>query len=85
MSIDLTKRSKPSTIWVGIIPDIFGYGISVAETSKAKAMTALRKSYDEWKEAQPDSSTDFETSFQYWGGSVTEIELGKAYNDGFRS
>jgi hypothetical protein len=85
MSIDLTKRSKPATIWLGIIPGIFGYGISVAETSKAKAMTALRKAYDEYKEANPNPNTDFETSFEYWGGSVSKIELGRSYFDGFKS
>lgn len=77
------RKTKPATIWVGIIPSIFGYGISVAETTEAKAMTALRKAYAEWKEARPDSSTDFETSFRYWGGYVTEVELGEDYFEGF--
>jgi hypothetical protein len=77
------RKTKPATIWVGIIPNIFGYGISVADTTEAKVMTALRKSYDDWKNANPDPSTDFETSFQYWGGYVTEVELGADYFEGF--
>lgn len=81
-----TKRTnKPAHIWVGIIPGIFGYGINVAETSKAKAMAALRKAYDEYKEAAPNPNTDFDTSFEYWGGSVYAIELGKSYHDNFSS
>jgi hypothetical protein len=70
-------------IYVGIIPDIFGYGISVASDSEAGAMEALRKAYADWKEANPDSTTSFKTSFEYWGGRVTKVELNKAYHDNF--
>jgi hypothetical protein len=47
------RKTKPATIWVGIIPSIFGYGISVAETTEAKAMTALRKAYAEGRKPAP--------------------------------
>jgi hypothetical protein len=80
-----TKRTnKPAHIWVGIIPGIFGYGISVAAKTKAGAMTALREAYADWKIARPDSSTNFETSFENWGGYVQRINLGESYQDGFR-
>jgi len=79
------QTTKPTTLWVGIIPGIFGYGINALGRTKAETMTALRKSYDKWKKAQPDPLTDFETSFQYWGGSLSRIKIGKAYHDGFRS
>ena len=76
---------KAKHIFIGTIPDIFGYGISVASDTEAGAMTALRKAYAEWKEANPDSTTSFKTSFEYWGGHITKVELGKAYHDGFNS
>jgi hypothetical protein len=81
-----TKRtSKKATLWHGRIPGIFGYGIEVLARTQSEAYDALRKSYNDWKEAQPDSSTTFETSFKYWGGFVQPVELGKAYHEGFRS
>ncbi len=79
-----TKRNtKPARLWVGIIPGIFGYGINTIGRTEAGVMKTLRRSYDEFKKAYPDDSTTFETSFQYWGGYVTEVELGEDYYDGF--
>jgi CO dehydrogenase/acetyl-CoA synthase delta subunit len=74
---------KTKTIYVGIIPDIFGYGISVAASTWAGADKALREAYAEWKESRPDPSTNFDKSFAYYGGYITEVELGKSYHDGF--
>ena len=76
-----TKKKK--TLWVARIPGIFGYGIAVVETTKARAIRALVKEYDAWKVARPDGSTCFETSFEYWGGYVTPVEVGKGYHDTF--
>lgn len=81
-----TKRTnKPARIWVGIIPEIFGYGINAIGRTEAEAMDALRSAYADWKVARPDSSTDFDSSYERFGGSVTRVEIGKAYHDGFRS
>jgi hypothetical protein len=77
--------SKPKTIWVGVIPGIFGYGISVASDSEANAMGALRLAYAEWKAGRPDPDTNFESSFDSWGGQVFEVELNKSYYDNFGS
>ena len=78
--------SKPKTIFVGVIPDIFGYGINVAAETREGAMAALRREYTNWKKAllQP-SSTNFAESFNYYGGYVVEVELGKGYHAGFNS
>lgn len=77
--------NKKKTIWIGVIPGIFGYGISVAEESKEACMKALKKCYQEWKEDYPDPTTNFKTSFENWGGRIEEIELGKGYYDNFGS
>jgi len=82
------------TIWVGIIPDIFGYGISVAEESEEKCLKALKKIYRDWVKGEPDTygimrhengkaMTRFEKAMEHWGGRVEEIELGKCYYDNF--
>jgi len=76
---------KNNYIWVGIIPGIFGYGISVASKTKAGAMKALKVSYQEWKSARQDEYiTTFEESFEYWGGYVNKIQLDEDYIDGFK-
>lgn len=76
------KKPK-QTIWIGVIPDIFGYGISVAGNSKAECLDALKKSYKKWKEGYPNEDTNFKKSYEDFGGRVDEIELGKAYFDNF--
>jgi hypothetical protein len=72
-------------IWFGEIPEIFGYGISCLGNSKKEVMDCLRKSYNEWKEHLPDPETNFSKSFDYYGGYVIQIEIGKAYDGGLRS
>jgi len=76
---------KAKTIWMGIIPGIFGYGISVASETEAGAMKALRKAYAEWKVARPNQETNFDSSFEEWGGHIFEVELNKSYYDSFNS
>jgi len=76
---------KNNYIWVGIIPSIFGYGISVASKTKAGAMKALQVSYEEWKSVRQDEYvTTFQESFEYWGGYVNKIQLDEDYTDGFK-
>lgn len=75
---------KKQTIWVGMIPEIFGYGMTVIGNSEAECMKALRAEYKEWKKQRPDPSTNFKKSFEYFGGSVQEIEIGKVYFEDFR-
>jgi len=76
--------AKKKTIWIGVIPDIFGYGISVAEESEEACMKALKRAYREWKTGcYGNQATNFKDSFENWGGRVKEVELGKKYFDNF--
>jgi hypothetical protein len=75
--------TKKKTLWVARIPGIFGYGIAVVETTQGRAIRALVKEYEAWKVARPDDSTCFKTSYEYWGGYVTQVEIGKGYHDTF--
>lgn len=79
------KSKKPSSVWVGVIPDIFGYGINAIGHTRVDVMRTLRKSYDEWKKARPDPTTNFRDSYARFGGAVFKIEIDKAYHDNFNS
>jgi len=68
-------------IWYGEIPGIFGCGLYVISESRAGAMKGLREGYRRWKEVQPDPDTNFKTSFDWWGGFVSRVELDRSYND----
>lgn len=70
-------------IWIGVIPDIFGYGITVASLTKEDAMKALRRGYREWKVHRENPNTNFKQSFEDFGGRIERIELGKTYCDNF--
>ena len=90
----MAKQLKKKTIWVGIIPDIFGYGMSVAAESEAECLKALKKDYAKSSEGRSDDYGDmrdengkkltrFEKAMENWGGRIEEIELGKVYWDNF--
>jgi hypothetical protein len=82
-------KAKPKTscdyVYIGNIPDIFGYGMQVVALTEEDAMNALRNAYAEAKLIRSGSLTDFETSFEYFGGSVTRVIIGKGYPYGFSS
>jgi hypothetical protein len=80
------------TIWIAKIPDIFGYGLIVAEVSedkamkalkKDKAMKALKKAFYEWRNSR-GSTTTFKEALENWGGGAEEISIGKVYYDNFQ-
>lgn len=71
-------------IYYGEIPEIFGYGISCLGWSKKEVRNTLRMEYDRWKKIQPDDDTSFNTSFDYYGGWIDEIEIGKGYHENLR-
>lgn len=78
-------------VWVGIIPEINGgYGVNVIAKSKEEAMSLLRREYNKIQRglyrmqfAYKHLET-FDKAMEYFGGEVKEIELGKAYYDGFK-
>lgn len=90
----MSKGSKNKTIWIGVIPDIFGYGITIAEESEEACEKALKRAYNSWAKGRPDDYGDmrdengrkltrFEKAMENWGGRIIEVELGKAYFDNF--
>jgi hypothetical protein len=84
------RENSTGKIWLGTIPDCFGYGIAVIEDTQEKCRLALKKDWDETLTARKDYiphnfPQDYESALDYFGGFVTEIEKGKAYCDGFKS
>lgn len=84
------------TIWVGIIPEIFGYGLSVVGESEEDCRKALQSAYRAWVKGTYDDYGDmrhengkkmtrFEKAMENWGGRIEKIELGKIYYDNFGS
>lgn len=70
-------------IWVGEISGIFGAGLTAVGHTKEEVMDSLKKGYVHFKKMYPDNRTKFETSFEYYGGYVTEVEFGKWYLSSF--
>jgi len=79
------KCMKNKKIYYGEIPDIFGDGISALGNSRKEVIETLRKCYDRLKMDCPDEEGSFNRSFEYYGGWVDNIEIGKGYNQGLRS
>ena len=75
--------AKRKTIWIGQIPEIFGYGINVAEETEDACIKALKREHKSWKQAWKGAFS-FNEAMDYFGGSVFEVELGKGYTDDFR-
>ena len=70
-------------LWVGTVEGIFGYGMSVISDSEAGVMKALKAEYRRWKRQYPNEETSFAKSFEWFGGSVKKVKLGKVYYDNF--
>lgn len=90
----MVKNNKKRTVWVGIIPSIFGYGLSVVGETEKECEAALKKAYREWSKGTCDDYGDrrdengkkltrFEKAMENWGGRINEVELGKIYWDNF--
>jgi hypothetical protein len=69
-------------IYIGEIPEIFGYGINATGSTEARCRSAIRSEYMTRKrQYQYDKS--FPEAWEYFGGSIFEVEIGKAYFGGF--
>ena len=73
------------TIYVGEIPECFGYGISATGETRKQCADALwadfkkaRKGYDSLHDL-----TSLAKVFEYFGGGVYKVTIGKAYFGGF--
>jgi len=83
-------------MWVAVINDIFGYGLTVIGKSEEIVMKSIKKEfyvskrnrmkYDrEWHHYYRDRISTFKSAWEDWGGRCKKIELGKVYDDGFNN
>jgi hypothetical protein len=78
----ITKKLKPTKLWVGHIPGIYGYGVMVVEFSEDQARKSLKRAFAQAKKYN-DGQMSFANAFDHWGGRIFEIETGRYYGDDF--
>ena len=76
------KTNVQPEVWVGMIPEIHGYGLNVMEFSEAEAKKTLRREFLKMQKAWNGEFT-FPKAMEYFGGRVFKIEPGKAYYEDF--
>jgi ABC-type phosphate/phosphonate transport system substrate-binding protein len=69
-------------LWIGRIPEIYGYGVMVIELTEDEARKSLKKAFAEAKKYN-DGQRGYAASFEHWGGRIFEVETGKHYGDDF--
>ena len=71
--------------WCANIPEIFGYGLWIYETSEEEALSKLKKAFYKWrKDFGLYGWYTFDEAMSYFCGSVEKIDYGRIYNDGLR-
>jgi hypothetical protein len=75
--------AKKQTFWCGLIPDIYGYGITVFETTEDLAKKSLKKHFHVAKKSF-DGVYTFPQAMEAFGGRVFEVEMDTCYDDGIR-
>tara|TARA_R100000700_G_C3123695_1_gene111658 strand:+ start:243 stop:488 length:246 start_codon:yes stop_codon:yes gene_type:complete len=79
-------NNKQKHIWLGTIPEIGGYGISVISETKEGAEKTLKKTFYEmrrdWWYGQEYYT--YKGAFEYFSGRIVKIYFDKSYDDSFR-
>ena len=70
-------------LWLAEMPDCFGYGLMVIDTSEKAARNKLMRAYRDRRKGYGSTRT-FDDAMDYFDGSVRQVQLGKVYNDGFQ-
>jgi len=78
----MTQKKLPTKMWIGHIPEIYGYGIMVLECTENEARKSLKRAFAITKKAN-DGQRTYAASFDHWGGRIFEIETGRHYCDDF--
>lgn len=84
-----TTEARPATVFVGCLPEVFGYGINVVAYTEEEAMANLREAFGWWVNGTspgtvPAYCSDFDSAYEHFGGYVAEVTIGKRYSQGFQ-
>jgi len=74
--------SKKPEVWIGLIPDIHGYGLNVLEFSEDLCRKALKREFRAMQKSWHGELT-FPQAMENFGGRIEKIEPGKAYFENF--
>ena len=77
-----TGKLKPTKIWVGHIPEIYGYGIMVIECTEDQARKSLKRMFQETRKIW-HGELAYTKAMDYFGGKIFQVETGKQYYDDF--
>ena len=75
-------QAQPTEIWLAHMPECFGYGLMVLDTSEDGARRKLKAAYLPMAKRYQFGQT-FDRAMEYFGGTIAPVELGKVYNDNF--
>ena len=95
MTTKVKSKNSPKTVWIGTVDGIFGYGMAVVGESREECYKALKKEYNSCAKGTYDDypieydengkkMTRFEKAMENWGMCISEVRIGKVYDDGFR-
>ena len=74
-------------VWLAVIPEIGGIGISVISDTKKNAEKMLKKAYynmrRDWWYAQEYNT--YNGAFDYFGGSIKKVYFNEIYDDQLRN
>ena len=78
---------KKDYIYMGMMPNICGYGIAVIGKSESEVRKSLEKSYNRWKKSCGDDfiyeARTFDKAMDYFGGWIEKKYFGFDYFDDF--
>ena len=72
-------------VYVGIVPDIFGYGMNVLGDTEQECVKALKKQFFDWRVKYNMHGMSFDRMMEYFGGQVFAVEKGTVYLDDFKN
>ena len=77
-----TRKLRPTKMWIGHIPSIYGYGVMVIDLTEDLARKSLKRAFAVAKKSFRGEA-GYKEAFENWGGSIFEVETGKQYGDDF--
>ena len=82
VKVTAPKKQSVTKMWIGCIPEIYGYGVMVMECTEDEARKSLKRAFANAKRSN-QGERSYNDSFIHWGGRIFEVQTGKHYGDDF--